>query len=349
MKENLKTLFLAGPHGFCAGVENAINGLDDLLSLISELNLLEDDEKIWGYHEIVHNDYITNFYIKKGVIFTNNIENIPDNSFVIFSAHGVGSSICEAAKLKNLKIVDLTCPLVSKVHRQVLKFANESCQKIIYIGDKNHQESKGTLNRIEKAGLGFETIYSIDDIESLKINELKNLKLGFLSQTTLNASEVEKIVSKLKEIFPGILGGDSGEICHATKNRQMALKKIFNFAKENQVKIDALIVIGSRTSSNSNKLTELGHQFGITESHLVNDLEDLQKKSTPLLTYKNIILTAGASAPKILIDEIIDFFVEKSGFNLKKINYIDENIKFHPPKIIRELRKKADYIEEKQT
>jgi 4-hydroxy-3-methylbut-2-enyl diphosphate reductase len=339
-----KNLFVPWPHGFCAGVENAIKSLEELLDLIKKLNLIDDDEKVWGYHEIVHNDYLTNHFIDRGVIFTNDIEQIPDKAWVVFSAHGVGKTIVEKAKQKDLKIVDLTCPLVFKVHRQVLKFAELGCQKIIYIGDKNHQESKGTLDRILLAGLEFETIYETGDLEKLDLKTLECKKLAYLSQTTLNADEVQKMILELKRIFPNILGGALGEICHATKNRQVALKKVFEYAEQNGIYPDLLIVIGSKTSSNSNKLAELGKKLGEDfsgsefNSLLVNNIDILREKIDNLDSLENVILTAGASAPKVLIDEMIEYFVKTLGFELTKVNFTDEEVVFYPPKILRDLK-----------
>jgi 4-hydroxy-3-methylbut-2-enyl diphosphate reductase len=330
-----KTLFFANPFGFCAGVENAINSFDDLI------NLKDDNETVYGYHDIVHNIYIKQYFEKKNVIFKDNIFDIPDNSYVVFSAHGVGLNIIQAANQKKLKIIDLTCPLVSKVHNQIQKFIDKGCQKIIYIGDKVHQESKGTLDRIEKLGLKFDVIYNIEDIDRLDLNNLQNLQLGYLSQTTLNAKNVSEIIKKLKQIFPNILGGELGDLCHATKNRQGAVENIFLASEKNNILIDCLIVIGSNTSSNSKKLTEIGLQFN-TESYLVDNLDDMIKKISlvKIQNLKNIILTAGASAPKILIDQILKYFEDSLNFEIKIQKFIEENIVFHPPKIIRDLRKK---------
>lgn len=323
-----KNLFIANPIGFCAGVVNAIDALNDLVDSIK-------DEKIYGFHEVVHNEYITKYFIDKGVKFTDNIEEIENESYIVISAHGVGENIINRAIEKQLKIVDLTCPLVSKVHRQISKLVSAGCNTIIYIGQKDHQESKGTLNRIKSTNIDYYCIYKASDIYELDIEKLNQKKIGYLSQTTLNSREVEKIIEKLRFTFSDIKGDDFGDLCHATKNRQGALEKIFNEKKD----IDCLLVVGSQTSSNSKKLVEIGLSSNI-DSYLVDNLEDIFIKIRNINDKNNIVLTAGASAPKILIDRIIKYFCEEMNFNQQIISYTDENIFFHPPKIIRDIRKK---------
>lgn len=312
-------LYIANPRGFCAGVTNAISSSNDLLNLI-------DKRPLYFYHEIVHNNYLTNDLISKGAIFTNDINLVPDNEYCVFSAHGVSKEIEIIAARKNLKIVDLTCPLVHKVHREALSYQAQKLD-IIYIGDPNHHESKGTLGRLSE--VKYFIIQSAEEIENLIIAD--PTKLAYISQTTLNVSKVAKIVEALKKKFPLIQGANLNDICDATKNRQAALQKIIS-----KYPIDLILVIGSKISSNSNKLTEVGLSNGIT-SYLIENCDVIQIDW--LKNTKNIALTAGASAPEILIDNVINFFKNKFAANIHNVNYIDETIKFHPPKILRDLKK----------
>ena len=312
-------LYIANPRGFCAGVTNAISSSNDLLKLI-------DRRPLYFYHEIVHNNYLTNDLIAKGAIFTNDINLVPDHEYCVFSAHGVSKEIEIIAARKNLKVVDLTCPLVHKVHKEALGYQAEELD-LIYIGDPYHHESKGTLGRISSAQ--YYIIQNKEEIKDLVISD--HSKLAYISQTTLNVTKVGEIVQALKEKFPQIKGANLNDICDATKNRQAALQKIINIHP-----IDLILVIGSNISSNSNKLTEVGLSNGIN-SYLIEDCGAIQIDW--LKNIKNIALTAGASAPEILIDNVINFFKIRYAANIHNVNYIDETIKFHPPKILRDLKK----------
>lgn len=325
LNEKSRNLYVAGPIGFCAGVTNAIDASNDLFSYIKK-------RPIYFYHQIVHNDYITNQLIDRGAIFVNDVELVPDDDYVVFSAHGVGKNIEEIAIRKRLKIVDLTCPLVHKVHRQALKYAGENCE-IIYIGDPDHHESKGTLNRLQSVGSKYYIVEEVADVEKLDKKELLGKKLAYVSQTTLSVSKVEQIVQFLKDLFPDIMGGNLSDICHATKNRQMALQQIIE-----KYPIDLILVIGSKISSNSNKLNELGINYGI-KSYLIDDLNMIDKNWFNEEKVNNIALSAGASAPKILIDQVVKYFTEEMNFSYQKVDCIQENVVFHPPKIIRDLKK----------
>ena len=326
-------IFIPLPSGFCAGVDKAINGAQEVLSLIKK-------RPIYFYHEIVHNNYLIDSFIKEGAMFVNDINLIPDNEYVIFSAHGVGDDIIEIANSKHLKIIDLTCPLVSLVHKRIKSYEDKDCD-IIYIGDPNHQESKGTLNRLSK-NAKYYVIKKASDIDAIfdQVSGARNV--AYISQTTLNANDVINIISILKEKFPNIIGESAAELCHATKNRQGALQKIID-----ECTPDIVIVIGSLTSSNSNKLRDVGLKSNIP-SYLVDNASMISIDALDLMDELvarkalNIGLTAGASAPEVLINEMIEFFKNKyhnHNVNVQYVTYTEENIVFHLPKILRDMKK----------
>ncbi len=327
------SLYIPNPLGFCAGVSNAIGASEKLFSYLKE-------RPIYFYHNIVHNNYITSDLEKKGAIFTDDLSIVPDNSYVVFSAHGVSKKIEEIACEKNLKIIDLTCPLVHKVHKEIEHYSSDG-YKIIYIGSKNHQESKGTLGRLLSEDKFF-IVENESDVNNIPFSS--NERVAYVSQTTLNVDKVQKLVDKIKEVLPNVVGSNIDDICHATKNRQGALKHVIS-----QYKIDLVLVIGSSISSNSNKLVEVGADFFSFEepmqnkkrkSFLIDSFEDI--KDEWIDGVENIVLTAGASAPSILIDQTIDYLVKKFDVVVQRVSYIEERVKFYPPKLFRDLEK--EYI-----
>ena len=317
-------LYIPTPLGFCAGVTNAIDASNKLFTYIKE-------RPIYFYHTIVHNNSIKSEFERNGAVFVEDLNLVPDGSYVIFSAHGVSEAIEELALRKRLKSIDLTCPLVQKVHREAIGFQKIDCD-IIYIGTKNHQESSGTIGRIKNTRK-FYVVEHENDIENLKPIQTENL--AYISQTTLNVDHVRLIVQKLKQKFPKIQGNDLNDICGATKNRQGALKNIIQ-----NYPIDLVLVIGSDSSSNSNKLVEVGSRSEENKS-IPSFLIDNHHEIKPewLENKTSIALTAGASAPQILIDEAINYFREKHNAQVHYIKFTSENTKFHPPKTFRELEK----------
>ena len=313
-------LYISHPRGFCAGVTNAIKASDELFQYIKE-------RPIYFYHEIVHNHYLTKQLINKGAIFVNNISLVPDESYVVFSAHGVSDEIEQISHEKKLKAIDLTCPLVHKVHREIQSYQKNDMD-IIYIGSHDHQETKGTLGRLNDSK--FYIVETEDDVDQITPHQTE--KLAYISQTTLNVDKVRKIVDKIKKRFPNIVGADIDSICHATKNRQNALKNILD-----NHKIDLILTIGSDISSNSNKLAEIGEKYNIN-SYLIEDRNQIKKEW--ISNDMNIALTAGASAPEILIDQTIEYFEKNFNAKVHNIVFTEENIVFHPPRLFRELKKK---------
>ncbi len=313
-------IYISNPNGFCAGVTNAITASEELFKYI-------DERPIYFYHEIVHNHYLTNYIKNKGGIFVNNVSLVPDGKYVVFSAHGVSNEIEKIAEEKNLKVIDLTCPLVHKVHREALAYQNDSYD-VIYIGSPNHQESLGTLGRLDKSR--FYVVQNEDDV--LEISPDQTERLAYISQTTLNVDKVKKIIDQIKKRFPNVIGANIDSICHATKNRQNALKNIIdNYA------IDLILTIGSDISSNSNKLREIGDSYNIP-SYLIENFKYIKEEW--IRNKMNIALTAGASVPQILVDEALEYFTKNFDAEIHNVTFVQEDVVFHPPRLFRELKKK---------
>lgn len=280
-----KQLLLASPRGFCAGVERAI--------LIVERVLEHFDETVYVRHEIVHNHYVVKDLRSRGVVFIDELDQVPDGAIVIFSAHGVSNAVEVEAKKRQLRLFDSTCPLVSKVHIEVTKISAQG-DDCILIGHKNHPEVAGTMGRFDTSKGG--TIYLVEDKEQAQNIAIKQPKrLHLVSQTTLSMDDTATIASSIKERFPEVRASYK-DICYATQNRQNAVKELVQ-------QVEALIVVGSANSSNSTRLQEIAQNSGI-DSYLVDDPDEV---TATMLKEKNIIgLTAGASAPACLIDSIID-------------------------------------------
>jgi 4-hydroxy-3-methylbut-2-enyl diphosphate reductase len=305
-------VFLANPRGFCAGVERAIS--------IVEIALKKYGAPIYIKHEIVHNKYVVDNLKTKGAIFVNNIEEVPQGSFVIYSAHGVSKKVEEDSLARNLHIFDATCPLVKKVHNQIVRLDKEEKQ-IILIGHSGHPEVEGTSGRIDNKVLLVE---NKEDAINLQVQDPDNL--SYTTQTTLSVDDTKEIVDILRSRFPNIIEPSSDNICYATQNRQDAVKSLVK-------KIDLLLVIGSPNSSNSNRLKDIAINSNI-DSYLISTKSDIQKSW--LKNKKNIAITAGASAPEILVREIIDFLETNYKINIHNEPGITENVIFNLPKELRD-------------
>jgi len=279
---SVEKIYLASPRGFCSGVERAVKTV--------ELVLNKFGTPIYVKHQIVHNQHVVDCFKKKGVIFVEDLKDIPDNSIVILSAHGSAPNIYEEARKKNLKIFDATCPLVTKVHIEAKKYEKEG-YFIFYIGHFGHPEPTGVLGEVVPSSIAL--IETVEDVISVKIPQAK--KLVVLSQTTLSFDETKKIIANLKKRFPNLIVPPASDICFSTQNRQNAVKKL---AK----KVELILVVGSKESSNSNRLVELAKGLGVA-AHLINDKTEI--KSTWFVNIKNLGITAGASAPENLIQDII--------------------------------------------
>jgi 4-hydroxy-3-methylbut-2-enyl diphosphate reductase len=314
MSKEIINISLANPRGFCAGVDRAI--------LIVEKTLEKYGAPVYVHHEVVHNKFVIKDLNKKGAIFVNSLKEIPKSSHVIFSAHGVSKAIKKEAQDFNLISIDATCPLVTKVHNEVNKLSKNE-YTIIMIGHKGHPEVDGTMGQIEKNSLNnqIHLVENIEDVKKLKV--LNSNKLSYVSQTTLSIDDTKKIIDALKEKYPLILGPKRDDICYATQNRQEAVKKMLS-------QHDLIFVIGSKNSSNSNRLIEIANDKNL-DAILLDDMADFQEKW--LKDKKNIGITAGASAPEILVQELIKEIKKIKQISISEIKGIEENIIFNLPKI----------------
>ena len=310
---------LANPRGFCAGVDRAIEIVDRAIELLGA--------PIYVRHEVVHNRFVVNNLRDKGAVFVNELDEVPDDATVIFSAHGVSRDVQDHAKERGLNVFDATCPLVTKVHMEVLRYSKEGRETIL-IGHKGHPEVEGTMGQYNKKFGG--EIYRVDspaEVVALAVNNPE--KLGFVTQTTLSMDDTAIIIESLREKFPSIVGPKKDDICYATQNRQDALKKL---ADES----DVILVVGSPNSSNSNRLKELAEKRGTT-AYLIDGADDINEDWFGDNT-NNIGVTAGASAPEILVEEVNAKLASLGAEIMPDNQGILENVSFVLPK---ELRKKT--------
>lgn len=308
-----KTIVLASPRGFCAGVDRAIEIVERSLQLFSP--------PLYVNHEIVHNKHVVENLKKKGVIFTEDIDSVPNGETVIFSAHGVAPDLWQKAKQKNLRVIDATCPLVTKVHLGVHKFVEQG-YFIVYIGHKKHAETIGTIG---EAPDKISIVETVDDIAELTFSP--NTKLAYLTQTTLSLLETQEIIAKLKEKFPQIKGPAKDDICYATTNRQKAVAAIAPH-------VPLMLVIGSQNSSNSNRLREVAERQGCM-AYLIDDEQHIQENWFNK-DIRCVGLTAGASAPEVLMEKVIARLQNEFGFfNIQTYSEIQEHISFRLPSILK--------------
>ena len=312
-KPNLD-LYLAAPRGFCAGVDRAIK--------IVEMALEKWGAPVFVRHEIVHNKYVVDELRSKGAIFVETLEECPSDRPVIFSAHGVPKSVPAAANARKMLFVDATCPLVSKVHIEAERHHSNGLQMIM-IGHKGHPETIGTMGQLPKGEVLL--VETPEDIS--KIIPRNEEKLAYITQTTLSVDDTIEIVKKLKDRFPKIIGPHKEDICYATTNRQEAVKAV-------SPKVDALLVIGAPNSSNSKRLVEVGKSSGCKYSQMVQRASDIDWRA--LEGVKSIGITAGASAPEILINEVILSISDRFNVNQKIIETAVENVEFKVPRVLRE-------------
>jgi 4-hydroxy-3-methylbut-2-enyl diphosphate reductase len=302
-----KKIFLLKPRGFCAGVVRAIDVVKIALDLYGP--------PVYVRKEIVHNKHVVEELREAGAVFVEEIEEVPEGARAIFSAHGVAPAVRKQAKERKLDVIDATCPLVTKVHLEAVRFARDG-YSIVLIGHKDHDEVIGTLGEVPDRSYLVETV---DDVDRLELPDPTRVR--FLTQTTLSLDETTEIISRLKERFPHVQGPPAQDICYATENRQMAVKAVSEFC-------DLLLVVGSQNSSNSKRLVEVGDNFGV-RSYLVNDRSDVD--AAWLDGVKNVAVTAGASAPEHLVQELIDFLRERGFHEMEEIELVDEDVRFSLP------------------
>jgi len=307
-------ILLANPRGFCAGVDRAIQIVEEALS--------QYGKPIYVRHEVVHNQYVINDLKTKGAIFIEDLKDVPKGAHVIFSAHGISKAIREEAKSRELIPIDATCPLVTKVHVEVNKMLNQGMD-IIMIGHQGHPEVEGTMGQIEKHHTNRKMflIETIEDIKYLTVDHADNM--AYVTQTTLSIDDTKAMIEALKTKYPNIQGPKSDDICYATQNRQDAVKEMTSLC-------DLVIVVGSKNSSNSNRLKELALREG-TEAYLIDHEDALQ--SSWLLNKKNIGISAGASAPEISVTSIINKIEVLTKATITELPGVEEDIIFKLPKI----------------
>lgn len=311
-------IILANPRGFCAGVDRAIS--------IVELALEIHGAPIYVRHEVVHNRFVVNGLRARGAIFVEELSEVPDGAIVIFSAHGVSQAVRQEAKDRNLKVFDATCPLVTKVHMQVAR-ASRKGTKAILIGHKGHPEVEGTMGQYSNEDGGIFLIEKVEDIARLPMQE--NDDLTFMTQTTLSLDDTAETIAALKEKYPAIQGPHKNDICYATTNRQEAVRELAKLS-------DLVLVVGSKNSSNSNRLAELASRMGV-KSQLLDDPFDIQ--ADWFNDVKTVGITAGASAPEELVQSIISRLKEFGANTIEELQGLEENMFFEVPK---ELRIKED-------
>jgi len=311
MKPDL-TIVLAKPRGFCAGVDRAIQ--------IVERALIKFGAPVYVRHEIVHNRFVVESLIAKGAIFVDELDEVPSDRPVIFSAHGVPKSVSEAAKSREMIFVDATCPLVSKVHREVEHHQSEG-RMILLIGHKNHPEVIGTMGQVPEGSVLL--VESVSGVQELP--DLSHQELAYATQTTLSVDEAKDIIQALQARFPHIMGPRKEDICYATTNRQAAAKKVAET-------VDAMIVIGAPNSSNSVRLVEVARQNGCEKARLFQRAKNIEWEW--LGDAKRLGMTAGASAPEVLIEEVIQACQERYTVKVEEIDTVEENIVFHVPKML---------------
>ncbi|MGE3770895.1 MAG: 4-hydroxy-3-methylbut-2-enyl diphosphate reductase [Bdellovibrionales bacterium] len=309
MKPALKVL-LAKPRGFCAGVDRAIQ--------IVEQALAKFGAPVYVRHEIVHNKYVVDTLRAKGAIFVEELDDVPNGAVTVFSAHGVPKAVLRGADDRALPFIDATCPLVTKVHNEGARMAREG-REIILIGHKGHPEVIGTMGSIDGT---VQLVQTVDDVAVLQVGDPD--KLGYITQTTLSVDDTKLIIAALKERFPAIVGQDVKDICYATQNRQAAVRAMMP-------QVQALLVVGGKNSSNSNRLRDIGAENN-RPSFLIDDAAAIQPQWLDGVSVLGI--SAGASAPEILVQEVIQSLHEKFDVTLEEFFVIDENITFKLPKEI---------------
>jgi len=308
-------LYLAAPRGFCAGVDRAIK--------IVEMAIEKWGAPVYVRHEIVHNKFVVDGLRDKGAVFVEELDECPDDRPVIFSAHGVPKSVPDAAKARQMVFVDATCPLVSKVHIEAQRHSDQGLQMIM-IGHEGHPETVGTMGQLPDGEVLL--VETPEDVAQVDVRDPD--QLAYVTQTTLSVDDTADIVAALKDRFPKIVGPHKEDICYATTNRQEAVKAM-------APKCDAILVVGAPNSSNSKRLVEVGARAGCKYAQLVQRATDIDWRSLEGIT--SIGITAGASAPEVLINEVMDAFKARYDVTTEMVETAVENVEFKVPRVLREV------------
>jgi 4-hydroxy-3-methylbut-2-en-1-yl diphosphate reductase len=306
-------IILANPRGFCAGVNMAIAALDQCVEMFGP--------NIYVYHEIVHNRYVVDRFTAMGVTFVDSVEEIPEGSILLYSAHGVSPEVRNASRTRNLMTIDATCPLVTKVHMEAIRYAKRGYH-ILLVGHEGHDEVIGTMG---EAPQSITLVETPEEVDSLSFPP--DAKLALLTQTTLSVDEAERVISRLRARFPQIESPKKEDICYATTNRQDAVRQLAEHA-------DLLIVLGSQNSSNSQRLREIGEQCGIP-AFLIDGAEELQ--TDWFAGVETVLITAGASAPEVVVQGVIDWLSEQFGASVREETIRTEHVNFPLPKELRRI------------
>ncbi|WP_263417559.1 4-hydroxy-3-methylbut-2-enyl diphosphate reductase [Terriglobus albidus] len=313
--EAAKRVLLLKPRGFCAGVVRAVD--------IVKIALDTFGAPIYVRKEIVHNRYVVSDLAKKGAIFVNELDEVPSGARVIFSAHGVSPAVRAVAKERGLKVIDATCPLVTKVHVEAIKFAKQG-YSLVLVGHREHEEVEGTQGEAPEV---TQVVSTVEEVNNLVVPDPD--KVAYLTQTTLSLDEARDMIEALKKKFPNIVGPHAQDICYATENRQTAVKNVAHGA-------DLVLVVGSKNSSNSNRLVEVSQNLG-TNSYLIDKAEDIQPQW--LNGVDNVAVTAGASAPEVLVQEVIEYLQTKGFGSVDEVEVMPENVRFGlPPEIVQAIK-----------
>ncbi|OCH23985.1 4-hydroxy-3-methylbut-2-enyl diphosphate reductase [Aliivibrio fischeri] len=304
-------IVLANPRGFCAGVDRAISIVERALELY--------EAPIYVRHEVVHNRFVVEGLKQRGAIFVEELHEVPDDNIVIFSAHGVSQAVRKEAKERALTVFDATCPLVTKVHMEVARASKKNIE-VVLIGHAGHPEVEGTMGQYASDSAGMYLVETPDDVIKLNVKDPSNLH--YVSQTTLSVDETADVIDELRRVFPDIQGPRKDDICYATQNRQDAVRDMAS-------QVDVMIVVGSKNSSNSNRLRELSKKLGTT-SYLIDCPEDLKEEW--LTDQTKVGVTAGASAPEELVNQIIEQVKAFGGTAVEELTGREENMFFEVPK-----------------
>ncbi len=307
-------ILLANPRGFCAGVDRAISIVERALELFSP--------PIYVRHEVVHNRYVVQNLKDRGAVFVDELDQVPDNSIVIFSAHGVSQAVRQEAKSRGLKVFDATCPLVTKVHLQVTRASRKGIECIL-IGHEGHPEVEGTMGQYDNPEGGVYLVESVEDVAKMQVKNPDNL--CFVTQTTLSVDDTQDIIAALQARFPSVEGPRKDDICYATQNRQDAVRKLAS-------DVDMLIVVGSKNSSNSNRLRELAEKSG-TRAYLVDTAEDIN--CTWFDGVAKVAVTAGASAPEVLVQQVVEAVAAAAPSVVTEVEGREEDTVFAVPAELR--------------
>jgi 4-hydroxy-3-methylbut-2-enyl diphosphate reductase len=305
-------LLLAAPRGYCAGVDRAVQTVERALELYGA--------PVYVRKEIVHNKYVVDQLRLRGAVFVESEQDVPEGATVVFSAHGVAPSVHAGARERSLQTIDATCPLVTKVHVEAKKFAADG-YTIVLIGHAGHEEVEGTMG---EAPENIVLVQTEDDVDRLEVADPE--RIAYISQTTLSVDETRAIINRLRRRFPAIVGPRTDDICYATTNRQAAVKQL---AKQ----CDLVLVIGSRNSSNSNRLVEVAREHG-ADSHLIDAESEVREE---WLAGKRVVgITSGASAPESLVQRLVDFFRARGTSDVEELEVVQEDVRFMLPKVIRQ-------------